>query len=153
MVEPLSWIGIISSIVCGSIIGLERQVYGKPAGIRTSALICISVYIFVALSKTIVAESGAGADASRVLGQVVTGVGFLGGGVILSKEGDVYGVTSASTIWAIAAIGAVIGFSYYGLGAVLTAVVVFILTGVNLFERTFKALRRGVHQLPLFKDD
>lgn len=152
MVEPLSWIGIITSIFCGAMIGLERQYYGKPAGIRTSALICISVYTFVALSKAVIAEAGVSADASRVLGQVVTGVGFLGGGVILSKEGDVYGVTSASTIWAIAAIGAVIGFSYYGLGVVLTAVVIFILTGVNVIERSFKALRRGVHQLPIFKD-
>ncbi|HEX6308512.1 MAG TPA: MgtC/SapB family protein [Longimicrobiales bacterium] len=136
------WIRIATAFFCGAIVGLERQIRGKPAGIRTSVLICLGTCFFVVLGATFV---GPGADPTRVLGQIVTGIGFLGAGVILTREGAVLGVTSAATIWMLAAIGAVIGFGWIEAALVLAAVTVAILVGVELLEASFVTLRRGVH--------
>jgi putative Mg2+ transporter-C (MgtC) family protein len=136
------WIRVGTAFFCGGIIGLERQVRGKPAGIRTSVLICLGTCVFVILSS---AFTGPGADPTRVLGQVVTGIGFLGAGVILTREGAVLGVTSAATIWMLAAIGAAIGFGWIQAAFALAGVTVGILIGVELLEASFVTLRRGVH--------
>jgi putative Mg2+ transporter-C (MgtC) family protein len=145
VLDPASadfWIRIGSAFFCGGIIGLERQVRGKPAGIRTSVLICLGTCIFVALSASF---RGMEADPTRVLGQVVTGIGFLGAGVIPTREGAVLGVTSAATIWMLAAIGATIGFGYIQAALALAIVTVGILVGVEMLEASFVTLRRGVH--------
>jgi putative Mg2+ transporter-C (MgtC) family protein len=129
-------------MLCGLIIGLERQLRGKPVGIRTSALIVVGTYVFVASAATL--TSGV-ADPARVIGQIITGIGFLGAGVMLAKEGIVVGVTSAATIWALASIGVTIGLGNYLTAIKLSAVVVFILLGVDLLEDYSTALTRGVH--------
>lgn len=136
------WVRIGTAFFCGGLIGLERQVRGKPAGIRTSVLICLGTCVFIMLSGAFVEP---GADPTRVLGQVVTGIGFLGAGVILTREGAVLGVTSAATIWMLAAIGAAIGFGWIQSALALAAVTVGILIGVELLEASFVTLRRGVH--------
>lgn len=143
-IEPLSWLGMLSAMLSGAIIGLERQMMGKPVGVRTGMLICVGTYIFVALSNAI--SSGITAtDPSRIIGQVVTGIGFLGAGVMLSRDGLVFGVTSASAIWMLAAVGVVIGCDRYLTGIKLAILAVVILVGVDLLENSFKAMRRGVH--------
>src|SRR5690606_32370161 len=76
-IEPFDWRSIGTCLFCGAIIGVERQLRGKPMGIRTSALIVLATYIFVALSLHLNADN---VDPTRVIGQVVTGVGFLGAG-------------------------------------------------------------------------
>src|SRR5690606_12989967 len=101
-IAPLSWKAIGAAVLCGTIIGLERQLRGKPVGIRTSSLIVLGTYVFLSISIQVTNEV---ADPSRIIGQIVTGVGFLGAGVMLAKDGMVIGVTSAATIWALAAIG------------------------------------------------
>lgn len=101
-IEPLDWWHIISALICGTVVGLERQLRGKPVGIRTSSLIVLGTYVFVTLAQSV---SNDATDASRIIGQVVTGVGFLGAGVMLAKDGIVLGVTSAATIWALASVG------------------------------------------------
>lgn len=141
-IEPLSWLGMLSAMLSGAIIGLERQMMGKPVGIRTSMLICIGTYIFVALSNSISTDV---TDPSRIIGQVVTGIGFLGAGVMLSRDGLVFGVTSASAIWMLAAIGVVIGCDRNLTGIKLAILAVVILVGIDLLENSFKAMRRGVH--------
>lgn len=141
--EPLSWVGVGVSTLAGAIVGLERQLSGKPVGVRTSALVCLGTYVFVRLGAAL---SGEGADPTRVLGQVVTGVGFLGAGVMMTKESTVLGVTSAAAIWLTAGIGAAVGLGKPGAALVLAGVVVAILVGVNLLERSFRLLRRGVHK-------
>lgn len=139
------WIKVAATLFCGGIIGLERQLRGKPAGIRTSILICMGTSTYVSLAETI---AGA-ADPSRVLAQVVSGVGFIGAGVIMSKqgpqEGVVIGVTSAAIIWMLAAIGATIGLNRLDTAVALTLVTVAVLIGVETLESTFRKLRRGVH--------
>ena len=136
------WIPIAVAIVCGSIIGLERQVRGKPAGVRTSILICLSTHMFVRLGLSFTGEH---AEAARVLGQIVTGVGFLGAGVILTREGVVVGVTTAAVIWILAALGAAIGFGAYAAALAWSVVAVGVLVGVERLERSMRSLQRGVH--------
>ena len=136
------WIGIGIAALCGGIIGFERQIRGKPAGIRTSILICLSTSIFVHLGTSF---GGTNVDPTRVLGQVVTGVGFLGAGVIIAREGLVKGVTSAAVIWVLAGIGAMIGFGLFAPAVALSFVTVGILTGVELLETNIRRLRRGDH--------
>jgi putative Mg2+ transporter-C (MgtC) family protein len=140
---PIFWQRIAVAIICGGIIGLERQLRGKPAGIRTSILICLGTEVFIALGALI--TEGTVADPSRVVGQVVTGIGFLGAGVIMAKEGLVQGVTSAAVIWMLAAIGSAIGLGYEHAGVVLAVLTVGVLTGVELLETSFLMLREGVH--------
>lgn len=137
------WYKIILAILCGAFIGLDRQLRGKPAGIRTSSLITLGTTIFVMLGS--VYEPGQ-TDRLRVLSQVVTGIGFLGAGVIMSKEGLVTGVTSASVIWVLATIGAAVGLGYFGLAVAVTLSAIAVLVGVELLEESFQKLRIGSHR-------
>ncbi|MBU0680322.1 MAG: MgtC/SapB family protein [Proteobacteria bacterium] len=136
------WTHIAATIICGGIIGIERQLRGKAAGIRTSILICLGTHVFVSLPASL---GGTTMDPSRVLGQVVTGIGFIGAGVIMSKEGLVKGVTSAAIIWVLAGIGAAIAFDQLAMALAITVVTVGVLVGVEVLESSFKKLRRGVH--------
>jgi putative Mg2+ transporter-C (MgtC) family protein len=118
---------------------------GKPVGMRTSALICIGTYVFVAITRQVSNEI---TDPSRIIGQVITGIGFLGAGVILARHGAIVGVTSASAIWVLAAIGVVIGLGFPWLGVKLAVLTVAILIGVELVEHRFEFLQQGVHRNP-----
>ena len=143
--DPLTgsfWLTIGVAVVCGGIIGLERQMRGKPAGVRTSILICLGTAIFIRLGTSL---QGPMADPSRVLGQLVTGVGFLGAGVMFSREGTVVGVTTAAVVWVLAATGAAIGFGLHAGALALAFVTVAILVGVELLESSVRSLARGVH--------
>lgn len=132
----------LASLFCGAIIGLERQIRGKPVGIRTSILICMSTMAFTRLGLIF---DGRGGDGTRVLGQIVTGVGFLGAGVIMTRNGAVEGVTSASAVWLLAAVGSAIAFGQLKFGVLLCVIAVTVLIGVEWLERAFLWLRQGVH--------
>ena len=134
------WLRLGTAVLCGGAIGIERQLRGKAAGIRTSILICFGTHIFVALGSSF---GAAGADPTRVLAQVVSGIGFLGGGVILAREGLVTGVTSAAVIWVLAALGAMIGLGHLRGAMVMTLVTLAVLIGVELLEGAFRRLRQG----------
>ena len=134
------WAKIFVSLLCGGIVGLERQIRGKPAGIRTSILICLGTQVFVSHGTSLAAG-----DQYRVLAQVVTGIGFLGAGLMISQEGTVRGVTSAAVIWVLAAIGATIGLGRLSEALVLVFVTVGILSGVEYLENSIRRLRSGVH--------
>ena len=129
------WVGIAVASICGAVIGVERQLRGKPAGIRTSILICLGAFVFVRLAATL---QGQALDPSRVVGQVATGVGFLGAGVILARGGAVKGVTSAAVIWVLAGIGAAIGLSCYGAAIALAVSTLLILTGIEFAEKPLR---------------
>jgi putative Mg2+ transporter-C (MgtC) family protein len=124
--KPEFWMAVAVASLCGAVIGVERQLRGKPAGIRTGRDV-----------------TGASGDTTRVLGQVVTGVGFIGAGVMLAREGLVRGVTSASVIWMLAAIGSLVGFGRYSAALVLAFIVLAVLSGVQLLEHAVRNLRRG----------
>ena len=141
-IDPLDIESCLIAILCGFLIGLERQLKGKPAGIRTSILVCLGAYAFVAIAGSFEVDS----SPSRVIGQIVTGVGFLGAGLMLTKDGLIHGVTSAAIIWILAGIGSMIGV-HKPMGALtLTALVLIVLIGVNLMERLFKKLKRGFYK-------
>ena len=142
-IHPFDWHAIGAGLLSGVFIGLERQLRGKPVGIRTSVLIILGTYVFVHTAQVISVET---TDTARIIGQVITGIGFLGAGVMLSRDGIVMGVTSAATIWALAAIGICIGIGHYLTAIKLSLIVVTVLLGVDLMEEYFQSLTMGVHQ-------
>src|SRR5712664_87109 len=133
----------------GGAIGLERELGGKPAGLRTNILICIGSVLYTHLS---IAMVGAGADPTRVAGQIVTGVGFIGAGTILHARGAVVGLTSAATIWVVAAIGVALGSGYYAEALLATLVVLVVLQGLGrieiVVERQSTRSKISVHARP-----
>jgi putative Mg2+ transporter-C (MgtC) family protein len=133
------WLHLGTALLCGGAIGLERQLRGKVAGVRTSSLICVGTSLFVAMGATLAPER---TDPTRVLGQVVTGIGFLGAGVILAREGRILGVTTAAVIWILAAIGCLIGLGLLYAALVITLVTLGVLLGVEGIEN-FVERRRG----------
>jgi len=142
-VSPYSWSAIGTAAFCGALIGAERQLRGKPVGIRTSVLIILGTYLFLASAFML---HGDVIDHSRVVGQIITGIGFLGAGVMLAKDGAVVGVTSAATIWVLASIGVMIATQHQGAAIKLSVLVVGILYGVDVLEAQFKSLSKGVHR-------
>ncbi len=147
---PYDWVSIVTAMICGSLIGLERQLRGKPVGIRTATLITMGTYIFLASSLLLTSTM---VDQSRVIGQVITGVGFLGAGVMLSKDGTVIGVTSAATIWMLAAIGVVISMGHHAQAVKFAVITVLILYGIDFLEENTLAFSRGVHAKYIRKTD
>lgn len=139
-IHPLSWNQIFAAIFCGGLLGLERQVRGRPAGVRTSIMICLGSEVFVHLGTTFQMPT---ADPTRVLGQVVNGIGFLGAGVMLARGSMVMGVTSASVIWMMAAVGSVIGLGHVRAAYALTITVLSILVFFDFLEAKF-----GVSEIP-----
>jgi putative Mg2+ transporter-C (MgtC) family protein len=136
----LFWMHVGTAVLCGGLIGVERQLRGKAAGIRTSILICLGTALFVSLGASMPSDR---VDPTRVLAQVVSGIGFLGGGVILARKGLIVGVTSAAVIWVLAALGAMIGLGHLAATLVLTLVTLAVLIGVELLEGAFRRLRQG----------
>jgi len=144
--DPLNaafWYTIGMSILCGTIIGCEREYRGKPMGVRTSILICLSCAVFVHLGLT---NSNPAGDPARVLGQIVTGVGFLGAGVILAKDGRVTGVTTAAVIWLLAAIGSSVGFGQLWGALTLSIIAVCVLVGIEHIDKQLKKFMAGKHK-------
>ncbi len=133
----------------GGAIGLEREFGGKPAGLRTNILICIGSVLYTKLSITMATGS---ADPTRVAAQIVTGVGFIGAGTILHARGAVVGLTSAATIWVVAAIGVALGAAFYWEAAGSTLLVLLVLQGLGRVERFVGRLstlgRLSVHARP-----
>lgn len=141
-VDPFSWSAIGAALFCGTIVGLERQVRGKPVGIRTSSLIVLGTYMFVMIGTVVNNDA---ADPARIIGQVVTGIGFLGAGVMLTRDGVVVGVTSAATIWSLAAIGVCIAVVGELVAIKMAIVVIGILYGVGVLESRSLLFTRGAH--------
>jgi putative Mg2+ transporter-C (MgtC) family protein len=132
------WTKIGLSILCGFIVGTERQIHRKPIDIRTSVLVVMGTMAFIYLGEQLGGEK----DTTRVLGQVATGIGFLGAGAIVTRQGLVTGVTSASVVWVLSAIGGAIGFGFYEMGLAFSLVTAFVLSGLHWAEhfaqRVFK---------------
>ena len=141
-IAPYEWAEVLTALFCGTIVGIERQIRGKPVGIRTSTLIILGTYLFL---KTSLLLQGDTIDDSRVIGQIVTGIGFLGAGVILTRDGLVVGVTSAAAIWVLAALGVMIATGHLIAAQKLAVLVVAILYGVEVLEEHTVSLSRGVH--------
>jgi putative Mg2+ transporter-C (MgtC) family protein len=140
--DPFTWQGIATSLLCGTIVGAERQMRGKPVGIRTATLITLGTYAFIVCALSIRSEM---TDPSRIIGQVITGIGFLGAGVMLTRRGVVFGVTSAATIWCMASVGVCIAIGEYVTAIKLAVVVVVVLAGIDLLEDYMLRFSNGVN--------
>lgn len=123
---------IILAVVFGAVIGLEREISQKPAGLRTNILICLGAALFTIVSRFL--GAGESESATRIAAQVVTGVGFIGAGAIIREPRGVHGLTTAATIWLVASVGVACGAGLYLLAALITAVVVLVLLGLAPLE-------------------
>jgi putative Mg2+ transporter-C (MgtC) family protein len=119
---------LVAATVLAGLIGIEREIKKKPAGVRTNALIGLGAAV-VTLCGLLVASSMPGAAADRIASIVVEGIGFLGAGVIIQSSGVVHGLTTAATMWVVAGIGIACGFGYYDV-AIITALLAMILLAI-----------------------
>jgi len=122
LLEPTDMMSFLVSVICGCIIGIEREYNNKSAGLRTIVLICLGSTIF-----TIVSKYGTGSD-DRISANIITGIGFIGAGVIFKDRLSVLGLTTAAVIWTVAGIGMAAGIGYHALAFALTAVTIIVLS-------------------------
>lgn len=122
---------LLLAVLLGGAIGSERELRGKPAGLRTNILICLGAVLFTVLSQKLAGPTG---DRGRVAAQILTGVGFIGAGTILHLRGSVSGLTSAATIWVVAAIGMALGCGAYMEATGTTLLVMVVLAGLAPLE-------------------
>ncbi len=125
---------LVLSAICGIIIGYDREISGKPAGLRTQMLVClgstlmasVSVDIALVLTAEQISSRLYNLDPSRLMAQVISGIGFLGAGVIIKNGSKIQGVTTAATIWMTAAIGISIGAGFFFPAVVATVLVLLL---------------------------
>lgn len=128
---PADMIGrILLAGILGAIAGIERDVSGRPSGLRTSMIIAISSCLVTILSIDVFMPMSARVDVTRMTAGIVSGVGFLGAGVIMHNKTDVRGLTTAADIWLVAAVGIAIGAKMYALATFVTLFVVLTLIGL-----------------------
>jgi putative Mg2+ transporter-C (MgtC) family protein len=123
-------IRLIAGLGLGAAIGFERELHRQPAGFRTHSLVCLGAALFAIISGY--GYSGADVDPTRITAQIVSGIGFIGAGTILQYRGEIRGLTTAASLWAVAAVGTAIGSGLYVL-AVLGAVLILIV--LSLLDR------------------
>lgn len=135
---------LVLAILCGGAIGFERELSRKAAGLRTNVLICMGSALFMIVSRHI----GGGApytDPARLVAQVVTGIGFLGAGVILQARGSITGLTTAATIFIVAAVGIAIGEGMFGVAILSTSLIIIVLVALRRVERFVIRRQRMFH--------
>lgn len=135
-VEIEDMIAMVVSIICGGVIGFEREYKNKSAGFRTIILISLGSTIF-----TIVSRHGVGAD-DRISANIITGIGFIGAGVIFKDKISVRGLTTAAVIWTSAAIGMTTGIGYHALALCLTVITLGVLLMVTRVEKMIAQLQK-----------
>jgi len=138
LVEVSTILKVVVSCLAGAFLGLEREFHHKAAGMRTLTLICVGSTLFTILSV----EIGFPGSPDRVASNILTGVGFIGAGVIFKGPYSIDGITTAATIWIAAALGIAVGMSHYVLVAMSLILVLMILQGLKLVERKIWKVRQ-----------
>ena len=127
---------IFVAVILGGIIGYEREISHKPAGLRTHIFVCMGSCLFTIASFFMIPENAGGsADVTRIAAGVVAGISFIGAGSIIALRGDVKGLTTAASLWVIAAIGLMVGMGNYLLPTVATIISYIILRLDRLEKR------------------
>ncbi|MGL4994069.1 MAG: MgtC/SapB family protein [Bacteroidales bacterium] len=124
---------LVTSLILGAIVGMERQHRKQSAGFRTFAMITTGTTLMMLVSIRIGLEYGG--DVGRIAAQVVSGIGFLGAGAIIQSGGNIRGMTTASSIWAMSAVGLGVGSGMYIEAVFGTMVILFILVNLEKFEK------------------
>lgn len=135
---------LVMAVVLGGAVGLEREIAGKPAGLRTNILICLGAALITDVSVGLArAPDGTRiGDPARLAAQIVSGIGFIGAGTIMQARGTVTGLTSAATIWVVAAIGIAVGAGHYLEAAGAGVLVTTVLAGLGTLEHKLRRARR-----------
>ena len=132
---------LIIAALLGGIIGLEREIRQKSAGLRTNMFICIGSALFTVLSDELATKYGSG-DHTRIAAQIIPGIGFLGAGAIMRERGTVIGLTTAATIFVVASVGMAVGGGYYWTGIFSGLLIVMLLVVVGWLEGMFNLKTR-----------
>lgn len=147
-------IKVVFAMFLGGLMGLERELAGKPAGLRTHMLVAGASSLLVVLGDVMIDNYSSGtvvkaiqADPIRIMEAIITGISFLGAGTIIFKSGQesVEGLTTAASILFAAAIGITVALQRYILAAILTLIAIVILFGLGYIERFIKRLRRHLY--------
>lgn len=141
---------ILLAAICGGLIGLEREHHNQPAGLRTHIILCIGSALITLVSLKTALEIGSPpyTDPGRIAANIVTGIGFLGGGAILRMGASVRGLTTAACIWTVAGIGMAIGVGFYFGAVMVTIIVLLALHYLVQFEKVYLR-RREYKQMTL----
>jgi putative Mg2+ transporter-C (MgtC) family protein len=137
LLYPDDLVRLLAAFVLGSLLGFEREFHHKFAGLRTIILICVGACLFTIFSYRLAGDS----DPTRIAAAVVTGVGFIGAGVIIHEGGEVRGLTTASTIWLAAALGIGAGGGFLLFSFIATVMALIVLWGLPRVERRIEQLR------------
>ena len=134
------FVRLVVAAVLGGLLGFERTIAGKVAGLRTYALVSLGSALFVSVSELVVANSGGPTvvDPLRIASQVVLGIGFLGAGLIVFRESRVSGLTTAAGLWVAAGIGVTVGFGFYWLAIFAALLTLAVFTILWLIEKKMK---------------
>lgn len=124
-------IQVITALFLGGLVGMDREVKLKAAGLKTNMLICIGATLYTTISMLNTQHATGMVDPNRVAAQIVSGIGFLGAGAIMQSRGSVFGLTTAATIWVVAAIGYTIGAGYIFSALLFTFTVLIVLKLIN----------------------
>ncbi|HOK94472.1 MAG TPA: MgtC/SapB family protein [Candidatus Pacearchaeota archaeon] len=119
---------LLLSFFLGSLIGVERERIGKEAGLRTFSLVAVGSTLFTILSKEGFLGISSSFDPSRIAAGIVMGIGFLGAGIIVFREGHIEGLTTAAALWSTGAVGMAVGCQFYSFAAIATLIIIIILT-------------------------
>lgn len=132
---------LLASVLLGSLIGIERERLNWAAGLRTHMIVCLGSCLIMIVSafgfQDVLHVSNVSLDPSRVAAQVVSGIGFLGAGTILVRQNTILGLTTAASLWAVAAIGLAVGGGLYIAAGAATAIVLVVLAGLKHLEKFF----------------
>ncbi len=148
--EIVLGIRVLASLFLGFLLGFEREITGKFAGLRTHILVCLGSTVFTLLSiygfKYIVIDGAIGInDPARIAAQIITGIGFIGAGTVMRHGTTVSGITTAATLWVAAAVGMACGCGMYYLATIVTIVTLVTLIAIRHFEKKFLVNRtRGL---------
>jgi putative Mg2+ transporter-C (MgtC) family protein len=133
---------LVTAAFLGLIIGLERVLVHKEAGMKTHALVAMGAAVFALVSEELIQKyiHLPGLSPTMIPAQIVLGIGFLGAGSIMLQNSKLRGLTTASGLWVVAGIGLAAGLGFYGLAFVATILVLMILTLVNIFEKPIRKM-------------
>jgi putative Mg2+ transporter-C (MgtC) family protein len=136
---------LVLAALLGGAVGLEREIHGRPAGIRTYLILSMGTALLMVLSEYLLVfyqarypDLGLQGDPGRIAGQAITGIGFLGGGVIIRYKDSIRGLTTAACVWLVCSVGLAVGAGFYVVGVAVTLLTLLALIGLKAWERRMK---------------